>query len=128
MSKDELRKLRKDYPNSLIIDQEFDPAIFGVHVSGVITYNPYGLLYMILDQSQDEFPDENYEMQKADFSQEFQDFYDLDDEQLCWVISEFKTMQRNSNKTRYPLFIKAGSLNSDDDFDYKNNSKLNFKL
>lgn len=121
MSKDDLRKLRKDYPNSLIIDQEFDPAIFGVHVSGVITYNHYELLYMILDQRQDEFPDEYYEMQKADFSQEFQDFYDLDDEQLCWVISEFKTMQRNSDKTRYPLLIKTESLNSTDDFKHKNN-------
>jgi hypothetical protein len=76
---------------------------------------------MILDQRQDEFPDEYYEMQKADFSQEFQDFYDLDDEQLCWVISEFKTMQRNSDKTRYPLLIKTESLNSTDDFKHKNN-------
>lgn len=106
----DMNKLIKDYPNSFFMDPMYDHAIIGVHKSGAIIYNHFDLLLIMMDSRQDEFLGENYEKQKAEFSQEFQDFYDMVDDQLCGLRDEYESLQGNSNNSIYSLILPAVTL------------------
>jgi predicted AlkP superfamily phosphohydrolase/phosphomutase len=105
--------LRQQFVDSHFLDEEYDGAIIGIHKSGAIVYNYFDLLFMMMDSRQDKFPGENYEKQKAEFSQEFQDFYDMVDDQLCGLKNEFESLQEKSN-TIYPLILPAVRLTTAD--------------
>ncbi|HQK68276.1 MAG: hypothetical protein GT600_17245 [Bacteroidales bacterium] len=74
--------LREQFPNSEFLDPAYDKCIVGVTESGNVIYHHYDLLYTVMDERQDEFDGDDYEQAKDDFTQEFQDFYDIIDEQL----------------------------------------------
>jgi len=112
--KNGINKLRNDYPKSHFLDQLYDPAIIGISNSGAIIYNHFDLLFMMMDRRQDEFLGEDYEKQKAEFTQEFQDFYDMVDDQLCGLKNEFESLQGNSTTTIYPLILPAVRLTTAD--------------
>lgn len=79
--------LREQYPNSEFLDPAYDKCIVGVTESGNVIYHHYDLLFTVMDQRQDEFEGDDYEQAMDDFTQEFQDFYDVIDEQLgFWFI------------------------------------------
>lgn len=105
--------LRQQFVNSHFLDEEYDDAIIGVHKTGAIIYNHFDLLFMMMDSRQDEFLGKNYEKQKAMFSQEFQDFYDMVDDQLCCLKNEFESLQENST-TIYPIILPAVTLTTAD--------------
>ncbi len=123
--------LRQLFVNSHFFDEEYDDAIIGVHKTSAIIYNHFDLLLMMMDNRQDEFLGENYEKKKAEFSQEFQDFYDMVDDQLCGLKNEFESLQGNSITTIYPLILPAVRLTTADGaitkiFNQENIFKLNF--
>lgn len=105
--------LRQQFVNSHFLDEEYDDAIIDVHKSGAIVYNHFDLLFMMMDSMQDEFPGKDYEKQKAEFTQEFQDFYDLVNDQLCGLRNEFERLQEYSS-TIYPLILPAVTLTTAD--------------
>jgi len=106
----DMNELRIDYPKSHFLDQIYDHAIIGITNGGAIIYNHFDLVFMMMDIRQDEFLGENYEKQKAEFSQEFQDFYDIVDDELCGLRNEFENLQGECTNTIYPLILPAVTL------------------
>jgi hypothetical protein len=88
------KKLRELYPSSLFLEENDDKAIVGVNKNGAIRYHLYELLYIIMDDCKDEFEGEDYEQAKADFTDEFEWFYDLMYEQLLLEFDGYKTQYR----------------------------------
>lgn len=106
--------LRQLFVNAHFLDEEYDDAIIGVHQNGAIIYNHFDILLMMMDCRQGEFLGENYEKQKIEFSQEFQDFYDRVDDELCGLRNQFESLQENSTTTLYPLILPAVRLTTAD--------------
>ena len=74
--------LREQFPNSEFLDPTYDKCIVGVTEGGNVIYHHYELLYKVMDERQAEFDGDDYEQAKKDFTDEFQDFYEVIDEQL----------------------------------------------
>lgn len=100
--KEDGKKLREKYPNSLFLDEEFDSAILGVNKDGSVRYHHYELLYAILDINKDEFDGEDYEHEKFEFTDEFIEFYDRYDEQLQMELSHYETLYENDRSNWIP--------------------------
>ena len=85
------KKLREQYPNSFFLDEYYDKAIVGVNKNGAIRYHLFELVYICMDDRRDEFEGGDYEQAKEDFNDEFQDFYDMINEQILLEFSANET-------------------------------------
>jgi hypothetical protein len=109
------KKLREQYPNSFFLDEYYDKAIVGVNKNGAIRYHLTELVYINMDDRREEFKGEDYEQAKDEFTDEFQDFYDMSNEQVLLAFSENETQCKyGSGKKLVPAVLTIKEPKSTD--------------